>query len=74
MHVVQALAALSVGGSELVATEISASLSRQGHRVTVVGATGPLAESVTSCGAEFLDWPIGKKRFNTLGYIRRLAA
>jgi glycosyltransferase involved in cell wall biosynthesis len=74
MHVVQALAALSVGGSELVATEISASLSRQGHRVTVVGASGPLAERVTSSGAEFLDWPIGKKRFNTLRYIRRLAA
>ncbi len=74
MHVVQALAALSVGGSELVTTEIATSLSRHGHRVTVLGSTGPLGERITASGAEWLDWPIGKKRLSTLRYIRRLAS
>jgi glycosyltransferase involved in cell wall biosynthesis len=74
MHVVQALAALSVGGSELVTTEISASLSSQGHRVTVLGAHGPLAGPIKAGGAEWLDWPMGRKRLSTLRYIGRLAA
>ena len=73
MHVVQALAALSVGGSELVTTEISACLVAAGHRVTVIGADGPLSKTVIACGAELLDWPIGRKRLSTLRYIRRLA-
>jgi glycosyltransferase involved in cell wall biosynthesis len=73
MHVVQALAALSVGGSELVTTEISASLVAKGHRVTVIGGRGPLADTVVASGAEWLDWPIGRKRLATLRYVRRLA-
>ena len=74
MHVVQALAALSVGGSELVTTEISASLIEQGHEVTVIGRDGPLAEKVRNSGARYLDWPIGRKRLSTLAYVKRLAS
>lgn len=74
MHVVQALAALTVGGSELVTTEISTTLARQGHTVTVLGASGPLASRVTDSGAELLDWPVGRKRLATLRLIERLAA
>jgi glycosyltransferase involved in cell wall biosynthesis len=74
MHVVQALAALTVGGSELVTTEISTTLARQGHTVTVLGAGGPLAGRVIQSGAERLDWPIGRKRLATLRLIKRLAA
>lgn len=73
MHVVQALAALSVGGSELVTAEISCCLREQGHRVTVIGGDGPLAGRVDGCGAERLAWPIGKKRLATVAYIARLA-
>ena len=73
MHVVQALAALSVGGSELVTAEISASLSERGHRVTVIGADGPLGETVRQSGAELLDWPIGRKRLSTWRYVQRLS-
>lgn len=72
MHVVQALAALSVGGSELVVTELSEHLRAHGHRVTVLGAGGPLKARVLACGAEHLDWPVGRKRLATLRYIRRL--
>jgi glycosyltransferase involved in cell wall biosynthesis len=73
MHVVQALAALSVGGSELVATELSEYLAKQGHKVTVVAANGPIGDRLRACGASHLEWPIGKKRFSTLGLIRKLS-
>ena len=36
MHVVQALVALNVGGSELVATELAEYLAANGHEVTVI--------------------------------------
>ncbi|MDX1380953.1 MAG: glycosyltransferase family 4 protein, partial [Xanthomonadales bacterium] len=72
MHVLQALAALSVGGSEWVVVELAEALTAAGHRVTVLGAGGPLAGRVQDCGATHLDWPVGRKRLNTLRYIRRL--
>jgi glycosyltransferase involved in cell wall biosynthesis len=74
MHVVQALAALSVGGSELVVAELAEHLLANGHKVTVIGRDGPLLSRVTASGASHLDWPIGRKRLNTLAYIKRLAA
>ena len=74
MHVLQALAALSVGGSEWVVVELAEALTAAGHRVTVLGAGGPLAGRVQACGATHLDWPVGRKRLATLGYIRRLRA
>lgn len=74
MHVVQALARLSVGGSELVVTELAEHLQSSGHRVTVLGAGGPLSARVQTSGAQHLDWPVGRKRLSTLGYIRRLRA
>ncbi len=73
MHIVQALVSLNLGGSELVATELSEYAASQGHRVSVVAADGPLANRVRACGAEHLDWPIGKKRLGTLRYISRLS-
>ncbi len=72
MHVVQALAALSVGGSEFVATELTETLRREGHRVTVLAAPGPLDERVAATGAERLAWPVNRKRLGTLRYIGRL--
>ena len=73
MHVVQALVGLNVGGSELVATELSEYLAVHGHRVTIVARDGPIGDRARACGAEHLDWPIGKKRLSTLRYIKRLA-
>jgi glycosyltransferase involved in cell wall biosynthesis len=72
MHVVQALVSLGIGGSEMVAVEITESLRSAGHRVTVIAANGPLADRVSAAGADWLDWPIGRKRLGTLRYIRRL--
>jgi len=72
MHVVQALVSLGIGGSEMVAVETTEFLRARGHRVTVLAANGPLLERVTAAGADFLDWPIGRKRLGTLSYIRRL--
>lgn len=72
MHIVQALVSLNLGGSELVATELSEYSAAQGHRVSLVAADGPLGERVRACGAEHLDWSIGKKRPGTLRYISRL--
>jgi glycosyltransferase involved in cell wall biosynthesis len=72
VHIVQALVSLNLGGSELVATELSEFAVSQGHRVTVLAADGPLGERVRYSGAEHLDWPIGKKRLSTLRYISML--
>jgi len=72
MHVVQALVSLGIGGSEMVAVEITERLRAEGHRVTVVAADGPLASRVTAAGADLLAWPIGRKRLGTLRYIRQL--
>jgi len=72
VHVVQVLVSLNLGGSELVAVELSEFAASEGHRVTVIAADGMLGDRVRSCGAELLDWPIGKKRLRTLRYISRL--
>ena len=72
MHIVQALVSLNLGGSELVAVELSEFARAAGHRVTVVAADGPLGGRVRACGATQLDWPIGRKRLGTLRYISRL--
>lgn len=72
MHVVQALVSLGIGGSEMVAVETTEFLRAAGHRVTVIAANGPLLERVNAAGAEWLDWPIGRKRLGTLSYIRQL--
>ena len=72
MHIVQALVSLNLGGSELVAVELSEFAAAAGHQVTVIAADGPLGERTRACGARHLDWPIGKKRLGTLRYIPRL--
>lgn len=73
MHIVQALVSLNLGGSELVATELAESHGRLGHRVTVIAAHGPLQQRVLAAGAEYLEWPIGRKSLVTLAGIGRLA-
>lgn len=73
MHIVQALVSLNIGGSELVATELSEYLIGAGHRVTIIAADGPLGARARASGADHLDWPIGKKRLSTLKYIKRLS-
>ena len=72
MHVVQALVSLSIGGSEMVAVETTEFLRAAGHRVTVIAANGSLFERIDAVDADFLDWPIGRKRLGTLSYIRQL--
>ena len=72
MHVVQALVSLGIGGSELVAVETTEALVAAGHRVTVIAAGGPLEQRVKAAGADWLDWPIGRKRLATLQYVRRM--
>lgn len=72
MHVVQALVSLGIGGSEMVAVEITEYLRANGHQVTVISANGPLANRVEDAGASLLDWSIGRKRLGTLRYIWQL--
>jgi len=72
VHIVQILAALSLGGSELVATELTEYLQAQGHRVTVIAADGPLQTRIQAAHAEHLRWPIGKKRLSTLKLVLQL--
>jgi len=56
----------------MVAVETTEFLRAAGHRVTVIAANGPLLDRVNASGAEFLDWPVGRKRLGTLSYIRQL--
>lgn len=72
MHVVQVLVSLNLGGSELVAVELTEFLAAAGHRVTVIAADGPLGDRVRASGATHLDWTVGRKRLQTLRYISRL--
>jgi glycosyltransferase involved in cell wall biosynthesis len=72
VHIVQALVSLNLGGSELVAVELSEFAAALGHRVTVIARGGLLGERVRVCGAQHLDWPIGRKRPPTLRYVARL--
>jgi glycosyltransferase involved in cell wall biosynthesis len=72
MHCVQVLAALGVGGSELVATELTEHLAARGDRLTVIAGPGPLTKRVQAAGAEWLDWPIGRKRPTTFWLAWRL--
>jgi glycosyltransferase involved in cell wall biosynthesis len=72
MHIVQVLVSLNLGGSELVAVELSEFAAAQGHRVTAIAADGPLGDRLRDCGAEHLDWAIGRKRPGTLRYVSRL--
>lgn len=74
MHVLQALASLDIGGSELVAIETTEYLRARGHRVTVLAGGGPLADRAEAVNAGLLDWPVGRKRPGTLRYVRRLRA
>lgn len=73
MHIAQALVSLNLGGSELVATELSEYLVHAGHRVTVISAGGPLEARLDACGAARLQWALGKKSPFTLLYIKHLA-
>lgn len=73
MHIVQALVSLNIGGSELVATELSEYLVGNGNKVTMIAADGPLGPRARASGADHLDWSIGKKRLSTLRYIKRLS-
>jgi glycosyltransferase involved in cell wall biosynthesis len=72
VHIVQALVSLNLGGSELVAVELSEFAAASGHRVTVIARGGLLGERVRACGAHHLDWPIGRKRLPTLRYVASL--
>ncbi len=74
MHIVQALASLGVGGSDLVVTELCETLANRGHQVTVLGKRGPLTQRVSASGATTLDWPVGRKRLGTLRYISKFSA
>ena len=72
MHIVQALVSLNLGGSELVAVELAEFAAARGDRTTLIAAEGPLGDRVRSCGADHLDWAIGRKRLKTLKFIGRL--
>jgi hypothetical protein len=50
MHIVQALVSLNIGGSELVATELSKYLVGKGNKATIIAADSPhgsLLQSMT---------------------------
>jgi glycosyltransferase involved in cell wall biosynthesis len=72
VHIVQALVSLNLGGSELVAVELSEFAAAGGHRVTVIARDGLLGGRVRAGGAQHLDWAIGRKRLPTLRYVSRL--
>jgi glycosyltransferase involved in cell wall biosynthesis len=73
MHIAQALAALNLGGSELVALELSEYIASHNLQASIIAANGPLEPRVRDSGATYLEWAIGRKRLTTLRYIKKLA-
>ncbi len=69
LTVVQALPALNSGGVERGTIEVATELVKQGHRAIVVSAGGRMLPQLLDCGAEHINWPIGKKSLSTFRYI-----
>lgn len=72
LHIVQCLAALSLGGSELATVELAEGLRAVGHRVTLIARPGALTERCVAAGVNLLPWDIGAKRLRSLAWILRL--
>lgn len=53
---------LSVGGSQLNAIEIAATLRARGHECIVFGPNGPLVDRVRQLGLEFIESPDPRRR------------
>lgn len=66
LTVVQMLPALHAGGVERGTVEIAEALVAAGHRAMVIAEGGRFAERLQAIGAEWLDWPVGRKRLTTL--------
>ncbi len=75
LTVVQMLPALGSGGVERGTVEIASALVAAGHRALVVAAGGRYTETLAALGAEWIDWPVGKKSLATLWrYVPRVRA
>ena len=72
LTVVQILPAMEVGGVERGTLEIAEGLVSSGHRSIVISQGGRLVEKLLSQGSEHIEWPIGKKSFFTLRYVKPL--
>lgn len=57
MRILTCLATLEVGGSQINAIEIAASVSRLGHEVLIYGPPGDLVDMVRSLGIEYIEAP-----------------
>jgi len=72
MTVLQILPALDSGGVEKGTLEISAYLTKLGHRSIVISAGGRLVPQLEAEGSEHITWPIGEKSLFSLRFIHRL--
>nr|WP_246496993.1 glycosyltransferase [Sphaerisporangium rubeum] len=67
---------MEVGGSQLNAVELAATVQRLGHEVAVIGEPGPMVAHVTAAGLEHLPLDPGRRRPSaaTVRLLRDLAA
>ncbi|WP_347626027.1 glycosyltransferase [Sphaerisporangium sp. B11E5] len=66
---------MEVGGSQLNAVELAATVQRLGHEVVVIGEPGPMVAHVTAAGLEHLPLDPGRRRPSaaTVRLLRDLA-
>ena len=72
LTVMQLIPKLSIGGVERGTIQIADALTNRNHRSIVVCEDGPLGDDLRKTGSEFLNWPVGKKQFRTIQYIKNL--
>ncbi|MDH4134826.1 MAG: glycosyltransferase family 4 protein, partial [Gammaproteobacteria bacterium] len=72
LTVVQMLPALESGGVEKGTLEVGKYLVDNGHRSMVISAGGRMVAQLEREGSEHVAWPVGAKRFSTLGYISKV--
>ena len=72
LTVLQMLPALEGGGVEQGTLEITAALTRAGHRALVMSAGGRLVADIEAAGGEHIAWPVGAKSLRSLVLVPRL--
>lgn len=62
IRILTCLATLEVGGSQINAIELAASVSRMGHEVLIYGPQGDLVDMVRDLGLEYIEAPARMKK------------
>ena len=72
MNVLQLVPYLHGGGVERGTLEVSRALVSEGHQAFVISGGGAMVAQLDAVGAQHTLWPVGRKSFLALRWIKRL--